>query len=254
MTDADDMAKMMHGGSDHDDLVAVRDKARGKEQPIEVQFEEEEGGGRFEDNDAAISHFAINKELTESFNEHQMMLLTGDIPVDKTRTIPVGGGNVAAYLPIEFYIDALNKITGWGWELEIDEWYGDDKGDEVNCSGKMVIHGVARTFRIHCHGGARRDGNRNLTMADLRKTAQSDMTKNGARNLGIGLRLREPVFLEQVKVHHGVAKEPPKREINELEGLLKEMNLDADAVGIEPWEWKSDERVLHWQKELRSRK
>lgn len=230
-----------------------------------VRFEEADDGG--------MAPFDFVKEegdiLKSAMTMAQRELISLDIPLETTGVVEVGNGKYAAYLPVGFYIDTLNKLTLWNWALEIDErrldqrevsvWNNDTRQkekvirEELMVSGHLVIFigpGGGRQIRIPCEGGAIVRNNANMTYADFYKIARADMIKTGATVLGIGLGLKDPRRREEALVYHGRAVGPEFRELQNLktacgakdnDGIVKK--LVKMGIPAQEWELKSMARV-----------
>lgn len=218
---------------------------------LPVRFEEYDEGG--------LSHYDFVEGITGVITEAQRLLVTGEVPLDKILVRKVGKDDqgrpaYAPYLPWTFYVDALNKLTLWNWELDIDPekgWYEDNQS--VNCTGFLLIHGEHRTIRIPCDGGAAKRKN-SQTPADLRKTARADMIKSGATWFGIGLCLKDDRFKEEALALHGVQTPPNATQRNDLRDLLVQgtekicpkdqvkQRLSDLGLTCEDWEFQSEKR------------
>ena len=214
---------------------------------LPVRFEEYDEGG--------LSHYDFVEGIKGVITEAQRALVTGEVPLEKILVREVGKKDgiqqYAPYLPWTFYVDALNKLTLWNWELVIDEWYQDSQS--VNCTGSLLIFGESRTIKIPCDGGAAKRKN-SQTPADLRKTARADMIKSGATWFGIGLCLKDERFKEEALALHGVQSRPDGKQRNALRELLVvpdekicpkdqvKSRLSALGLTFEDWEFESEKR------------
>jgi len=227
---------------------------------------------RFEEDDTGrLAPFDFVPEegdrLRAAMTEAQRKMIVLDVPLEVTAVREVGKGKFAAYLPVGFYIDTLNKLTLWNWSLEIDERRLDTRtvtewGDmgptkvareELFVCGHLVLYvgvGQARQIRIPCEGGAIVRDNRGMTYADFYKIARADMIKTGATVLGIGLGLKDPRRKEEAMVYHGKAEAPDFRDMTNLRNACGADDNDVIidrllSMGIpaEAWELQSKARV-----------
>jgi hypothetical protein len=229
------------------DPVFVHERPDDEPPELAIRFEEYEEGG--------LSHYDFVEGITGVITEAQRALVTGEVPLEKILVREVGKKDgvqqYAPYLPWTFYVDALNKLTLWNWELVIEEWREDNVS--VNCTGFLVIHGTERSIKIPCDGGAAKRRN-SQTPADLRKTARADMVKSGATWFGIGLCLKDDRFKEEALALHGVQSRPEAKSRNELRELLVDHDekicpkdevkprLVALGLQFEDWEFQSEKR------------
>lgn len=219
---------------------------------------------KYEDQ-GALSHFKFLSEeqgVLAKVTEYQRSLITGEIPVEKTKAVVFKSGDSYIYIPVGFYIDALNKLFGiGGWKLIVDKrdlaQVPFSRKWEARVEGRLV----AEQYGVEVWGdGANLLKERDQqTVGDAYKAAKSDMLKQCCQWIGLALGLKDDKYVEKVKHYHGIQKKP--KNFNDLRGALGDCKLgevreklDESGVEWEEWELESAERVEHIVRELKVRK
>jgi hypothetical protein len=138
----------------------------------------------------------LKKDLMERVGTAQSIILMGRTPQGEIRkrlmnpSNPKGSNNPEfSYLEHAYVEELLNLAFAFNWDVVVEEttWNGDDvmlKGYiEVRFKNNVVVRKTG-------FGGAKFiANNRNMSRGDAAKSAYSDMIKNAATKLGIGLDL-----------------------------------------------------------------
>lgn len=158
----------------------------------------------------------MKEELMEKVGTAQAIILMGRTPKTEIRKRlmnpknPKGANNPEfSYLEHAYVEELLNLAFNFNWDAVVEEttWNGDD----VMLRGYIEVRFPkgGMTVRKTGFGGARYIANNpNMSRGDAAKSAYSDMIKNAATKLGIGLDLYRHEEKEQEKVQKVVAAAP----------------------------------------------
>lgn len=137
----------------------------------------------------------LKDEILQKVGRAQAIIMFGKTPKGEIRKrlmnpkLPKGPGNPEfSYLEHAFVSETLNLAFALDWDLVVTK--SERVGMEALVEGYIEVRLKERTVRKAGFGGAVRiENNRNQTWGDVFKAATSDMLKNAAARLGIGLDL-----------------------------------------------------------------
>lgn len=219
----------------------------------------------FKDRDGSLAE--LKEELATKIGKAQAVVLLGKTPKSEIRKRlmnprnPKGPNNPEfSYLEHAYVEQVLNFAFGMNWDavVEKEEWMGDD----ISLTGYIEVRFKNFTVKKTGFGGAKfLANNPNMSRADAKKSAYSDMIKNAATKLGIGLDLyrHEEVAIEKIEKAVQVASGEPDGK--QMGGPATEAQLQAikSMGGTLPEDSEEVKKItfgqaVEWIKKLREQR